>query len=199
MATTTTRLLTAEEFFQWCNRPENRDRHFELERGKVVEVSRPGERHGTVCINVGWVLSGYIRRRGQGRACSNDTGIIWEHNPDTVRGPDLIFFAESRRFDELNPKYPEDTPQLAVEVVSPNDRPSQVTRRAAQFLRWGVPLVWVIDPEDHTVTVYRPDKPPEVLEGAQEITGDGILPAFRCPVAEFFFSAEPPSAPPPSP
>ena len=41
--------MNAEEFFAWCNRPENRDRHFELERGEVVEVSRPGERHGFVC------------------------------------------------------------------------------------------------------------------------------------------------------
>jgi hypothetical protein len=43
--------MNAEEFFDWCNRPENRDRHFELERGEVVEVARPGERHGFVCLN----------------------------------------------------------------------------------------------------------------------------------------------------
>ena len=45
-----TRLLTAEEFYDFCHLPENRDRHFELERGEVVEMSRPGEvPHGFVC------------------------------------------------------------------------------------------------------------------------------------------------------
>jgi hypothetical protein len=46
MSTATKTRMSAEEFFAWCNRPENRDRHFELERGEVVEASRPGERHG---------------------------------------------------------------------------------------------------------------------------------------------------------
>lgn len=48
--------MNAEEFFDWCNRPENRDRHFELERGEVVETPLSGERHGFVCSNVGGIL-----------------------------------------------------------------------------------------------------------------------------------------------
>ncbi len=103
----TERLLTAEEFFAWCNRPENRDRHFELERGRVVEVSRPGELHGVVCANVIWALNSYVRRRRKGYVCANDTGIIWEHDPDIVRGPDVVFYDVARPFAELNPKYSE--------------------------------------------------------------------------------------------
>ena len=79
--------MTAEQFFDWCNRPENRDRHFELVRGEVVEVSRPGERHGFVCLNVGRILGNYTFQRRKGYACSNDTGLILERDPDTVRGP----------------------------------------------------------------------------------------------------------------
>src|SRR5262245_28417854 len=128
MTTITTRPMTAEEFYEWCNRPENRDRHYELERGKVVEVSRAGEAHGVVCLNVGWLLGGYVRQRRKGYACGNDTGIMWEHDPDTVRGPDVVYFAENRPFAELNPKYTEQVPLLAVEVLSPNDRPGKVNR-----------------------------------------------------------------------
>src|SRR5207249_3210009 len=84
--------MTAEEFFDWVNRAENRDRHFELDRGEVVEMSRPGERHGFVCLNVGRLLGNYTYQRRQGYACSNDTGLILQRDPDTVRGPDLVLY-----------------------------------------------------------------------------------------------------------
>jgi Uma2 family endonuclease len=195
VTTTTTDLMTAEQFFDWVHRPENAGKHYELERGRVVEVSRPGERHGRACVNAGYVLESYIRRRRQGYACGNDTGVVWEHAPDVVRGPDLIFYDETRQFSELNPRYSDEVPTLIIEVLSPNDRPNPVTRRITQFLRWGVRLAWVIDPEDQTVSVYRPGREPEVLDATQELTGDGVLPDFRCPVAEFFYS--PAGQPPP--
>src|SRR5262245_57430783 len=147
MTTTVTRRMTAEEFYDWVNSPENAGRHYELERGEVVEVSRPGEKHGVVCINTGYLLGGYIRQRRQGSACGNDTGIVWERDPDVVRGPDVVYYAVNRYFDELNPKFAEEIPLLAVEVVSPNDRPGKISLRVEQFLGWGVAMVWVIDPE----------------------------------------------------
>src|SRR5436190_20303722 len=97
--------MSAEEFFTWCNRPENRDRHFELERGEVVEVSRPEERHRFVCLNVGRILDNYTYQRRKGSACSNDTSIILERDPDTVRGPDVVLYDQVRRYAELNPRY----------------------------------------------------------------------------------------------
>ena len=80
----TTRQMTAEEFYDFCHRPENRDRLFELDRGEVVEMSRPGVQHGVVCINAGFILTLYARQRRKGYVCGNDTGIIWERGPDTV-------------------------------------------------------------------------------------------------------------------
>src|SRR5262245_35855048 len=196
MTTTTTDLMTAEQFFDWVHLPQNADRRFELERGRVVEMSRPGERHGIVCVNVGYVLAGYIRRRRKGFACGNDTGVIWEDDPATVRGPDLLFYDVNCRFRDTNPRYSDEVPTLIVEVLSPNDRPNQVTRRITQFLRWGVRLAWVIDPEDQTVSVHRPGREAEVLDATQELTGDDVLPDFRCAIAEFFYT--PADEPPPS-
>ncbi len=189
MTTIPTTLMTASEFWDWVHRPENRDRHFELERGKVVEVSRPGVLHGVVCVEAGFVLSTYIRKQRKGYACANDTGIIWESDPDTVKGPDLFFYDKNLSFTELNPKWTEEVPTLVIEVLSPNDRMTKVMRRISQFLKWGVPLVWLVDPEEHTVTIYRRDRPPEVLESDQELTGGDVLPDFRCPVADLFFMA----------
>src|SRR3954452_24757510 len=110
--------MTADQFFDWCHLPENRDRHFELERGEVVEVSRPGERHGYVCLNVGAILRNYTFQQRKGYACSNDTGLLLERDPDTVRGPDVVVYAQARRFDDLTPRYSDRLPTLAVEVLS---------------------------------------------------------------------------------
>jgi Uma2 family endonuclease len=204
MTTIPTTLMTADEFWDFVHRPENRDRIFELERGKVVELSRPGELHGVTCINAGFVLSTYIRQRRRGYACCNDTGVIWESDPDTVEGPDLFFYDKNRTFGELHPKWTEDVPTLVIEVLSPNDRLTKMNRRISHFMKWGVPLVWLIDPEEQTVTIYRPDCAPEVLEKDAEITGDGVLPDFRCRVVDFFFmpdeadgGAPPPASSPP--
>lgn len=205
MTTIPTTLMTASEFWDFVHRPENRDRIFELERGTVVELSRPGELHGVVCANVVWLLGGYIRRRRKGYVCGNDTGVIWEGEPDTVKGPDVIFHDKNLPFGELNPKWTEEVPALVVEVRSPNDRMSKINRRISQFLTWGVPLVWLVDSEDQTVTIYRRGQPHEVLEAHQELTGDGILPDFHCRVSEFFYMPDeagdatpPPTSSPPT-
>jgi Uma2 family endonuclease len=187
MATVTaTERLTAAAFFDWVHRPENRDRWFELERGKVIEMPPPGERHGFVCGNVGWILNGFVRGRHQGYVCTNDTGVIVETDPDTVRGIDVTLYDQSRRYDQLTVRYAEHLPLLAVEVLSPHDRAGRMMKRAMQFVRKGIPLVWIVDTEERDVSVYRSGREPYVLGVEDEITGEDVLPGFRCRVADFF-------------
>jgi Uma2 family endonuclease len=192
------KLMTADEFFDFVHRPENRDRRFELERGEVVELSLPGERHGYVCVNVGRILMNFAFQRRKGYACCNDTGLILERDPDTVRGPDVMFYDLLRRYGDLNTKWSAQPPTLVVEVLSPNDRWSKVSRRIAQYLSRGSALVWIVDPEDQSVTVYRAGELPQVFEGTDELTGNNVLPDFRCRVADFFYlpgEEETPAAP----
>lgn len=186
MATVATKTMTAEEFFDWAHRPENEDRHCELEQGEIVEMSLPGERHGVVCGNSTWILGGYTRQRRKGYVCCNDTGLILERDPDTVRGADVALYAESLTYQQLNLKYTERLPLLAVEVLSPIDRWGKMMKRVSQFQAKGVSMVWVLDPEARNVTVFRPGQSPLVLEEADELAGMAELPEFRCRVADFF-------------
>lgn len=186
--TTTTTSMTANEFFDWVRQDENAGKLFELDRGRVVEVSRAGEQHGFVAANVARLLGNYAFSQKRGYVCANDTGVLWERDPDTVRGPDVLYYAEKRRTREMHPKYSEQIPQLIVEILSPNDRISKVNARMARFLHWGVAVAWLADPEDSTLTVYRPDQPPRVYEAREELTDETLLPGFKHRVAEFFLS-----------
>lgn len=186
MATAETKLMTAEEFHAWSNREENRDKNCDLVRGEIEEMTRPGRRHGFVCGNVVWILGNFVRQRRKGYICSNDTGVVVERDPDTVRGPDVMLFEDATQYEELDLKYGETPPLLAVEVLSPNDTTGKVMERITDQLHFGTKLVWLIDPEARNVTVYRPGKEPYVVRESQELTGDDVLPDFRCRVAEFF-------------
>jgi Uma2 family endonuclease len=182
----TTGLMTAEEFYDFCHRPENRDRQFELERGEVVEVSRPGEQHGFVCGNFTRILGNYTYQRRKAYVRSNDTGVIWDRGPDSVRGPDEVLYDESRRYGELAPKYSERPPRLVIEVRSPNDRTAKLIRRIERFLQRVSSVAWLVDPEERTVTVYRLNQFPQPFDEDEELTGGEELPDFRCRVADFF-------------
>ncbi len=187
MSTLSTAAMTAEEFFDFCTRSENRYRRFELERGKVVEMSRPGERHGVVCSNVVYILGAYVRQHRKGYVCANDTGVVLGRDPDTVRGPDVLLYEKSRSYDRLCVKYSDESPQLVVEVTSPNDTFGKVTRRISDFLQNGVPLVWLVDPEDRTLTAYRPGQFPQVHDENDEATGEPAFADLRVRVADLFY------------
>lgn len=187
MATATiVKRLTADEFFDMVHRPENCGRRFELERGEVIEMPPPGVRHGVVCGNIGWLLSGFVRSRNRGYVCTNDAGVVLETDPDTVRGIDVSLYDQSVSYDEVETGYARHLPTLAVEVLSPDDRPGRMVKRVSQFLRRGVSLVWLVDPEDCEVTVYRRGCEPYVLGQEDEITGEDVLPDLRCRVADMF-------------
>src|SRR5438552_220839 len=142
MATVTTKPMTAEEFYEWTHRSENRDQFWELERGEIVEMSRPGKRHGLNCGNVTRILGNYAVQRKKGYVCSNDTGVVVERGPDKVRGPDVLFFEDAEHADQVEEKYGESPPLLAVEVLSPNDTHAKVAQRVREQLRFGTRLVW---------------------------------------------------------
>src|ERR1700733_4938938 len=111
--------MTAESFADWVEQPENRNRWFELVRGEGIELPPPGKIHGRVCVNVVFELERYVRQRRKGYVTSNDTGVILERDPDTVRGPDVAIYLEKTKFRQLKIKYSDRLPKLIVEALSP--------------------------------------------------------------------------------
>src|SRR5438552_2414389 len=186
MATVQTKRMTVDQFYRWANRPENQDKLYELDEGKVVEMPPPGEPHGVLCAFIVHLLWQYVIQRGKGYVCSNDTGLVVKRRPGTVRGPDIMLFDESRPWHKLSHKFAVGIPKLVVEVLSPSDQMTKMMRRISQFLKRGVPLVWLVDPEERAITVYRPGQVHKVVRETEEISGEDALPRLRYRVSESF-------------
>jgi Uma2 family endonuclease len=191
--------MTAAEFWDYCQLPENRNRWLELHRGKVVEMSRPNRRHGVVATRIARRLDEYAERVGRGYVASNDSGVILEEDPDTVVGPVVAYYTDAADYAALHPKWGEEPPLVAVEVLSPNDKPSKVNEKVRDYLKNGVKLVWLLDPEEKKVTIYRPGSGLEFLDESGELSGGDVLPGFSCKVADIFRLPSNPVPPSPSP
>ncbi len=180
----TTKLMTAEEFMA----ADLGAGKFELVRGEVVELPPAMPEHGRVCVNACYTLETYGRQSGRGYALSNDSAVLTERDPDTVRGADVCFYSHARwPRSQVGNDLPPVPPDLAVEVVSPRNRPGVLFKKISEYLTAGVSLVWVVYPKQRCVAIYRPDEAaPSVLCEDQVLENLPELPGFRCTVAEFF-------------
>jgi Uma2 family endonuclease len=176
-------LLTAEEFL---NLPDD-GQVYELVRGCVVMMVRPGYRHGRVCNLVGHVLRNFVAEQDLGEVISNDAGVITERNPDTVRGPDVTFYSYARVPRGADPVgYPAAPPEIVFEVLSPHDRWPAVLGKAAEYLDAGVLVVCILDPELRTATICRANQAPAALAADDELLLPELHAEFRLPLARFF-------------
>jgi Uma2 family endonuclease len=177
-------LLTAEEF-RLLPEPADGGKQ-ELVRGEVITMPSPGFRHGVVQLNSGSILRAYSKTTQRGRV-TVESGILTQRGPDTVRGPDVAFWSIERLPFDLEPEaYPEVAADLCVEILSPGNRRSKMLEKLREYFACGVRMVWVIDPEDKTITVYRTPERGQLLHCGATLEGEDVLPGFSCPVSEFF-------------
>jgi Uma2 family endonuclease len=115
--------------------------------------------------------------------------VILVHDPDTVRGPVVAYYEDVSHIEDLPEKWGDVPPRLAVEVLSPNDTARYITEKISDYLDNGVELVWVVEPETKTVTIYSKNGV-KGLSDRDTITGGDVLPGFRCKIAEFFVLPE---------
>jgi Uma2 family endonuclease len=195
---TAKKLLTADEFWEFVHRPENLDRDFDLIQGEVVEVSRPTQPHGAVALLVAFELQLYARAVRKGYVVTNDSGVVLGKKADSVVGPDVAYFTDAQKFDDLPPKWAEVPPVLVVEVLSPNDEPSEVNEKIELYLKNGVKVLWLVDFARRKVTIYRPDKTLTVIKEDGELTGGDDLPGLTIKVADIFKLPGDRTAPPPT-
>jgi Uma2 family endonuclease len=178
--------MTADEFWEWWHLPGNGDRLLELVRGKVVERPLPGERHGVACAWLAQLLWQYALRPGVRATCAGRTAILVEERPDTVLAPDLLLWAEVRTLAEMSTKYLTSAPPLVVEVLAPGDQIADTRWRVGRYLARGTRLVWVVDPEERSVSVHQTGRPARLVRGAEELTGEDVFPGLHLRAAELF-------------
>ena len=184
MSAVAQKLITADEFFRMPEPPDGSKQ--ELVKGVVITMTAPGFRHGDVQSRIAFIIQLFLRDRRIGRV-TVESGVRTERDPDSVRGPDVAFWsAERLPFDQNPVGYPEVAADLCVEVRWPSDRMAELRRKATEYLTHNVRMVWIVDPEDQTVTVYRRPGEGRILSEDAVISGDDVLPGFSCRIAEFF-------------
>jgi Uma2 family endonuclease len=149
-------------------------------------MSPAGFEHGRVASNIQFHLDSFVRQHGLGIAPTAEPGFLIQRDPDTVRVPDVAFVCKERLPSTRESGYFPGAPDLAVEVLSPNDLASEVLQKVQNWLDAGCRAVWIVDPARHVVAVYRPRAPLLQLTERDTLTADEILPGFRLPVAQVF-------------
>jgi Uma2 family endonuclease len=172
-------LITAEEL-ETIDVP---GKSTELVRGRLVAHEPPGSYHGEIAAKLTYLLGAHVYPRTLGELYGQDTGFKLRSDPDTVRGPDVAFVA-ANRVDRLKRGYSAIVPDLVAEIVSPDDRASELLTKVAEYLDVGVRVVWVIDPQRGVAHVHRPDESIAVIGSDGALMADEVLPGFRCELAE---------------
>ena len=174
-------LLTAE---QYAAGPDS-ERHTELVRGKVIEMSPAGGRHGKVCHLVNVIVGVFVAEHDLGHVFANDDRAHnRERNPDSVRGPDICIFqlrTPPRAAWSAVLGFFDIPPDVAFEVRSPNDPWSKLTGKASEYIEAGVRAVCILDPDDNTIYVQRTEGRPKTLNSDDDLLLPEIAESFRMP------------------
>lgn len=180
---TATQLMTAEEFARLPNAGVVR----ELVRGEVVELNQPYPRHGQICVRIARLIGNHAESNALGHVIRNDSGIVTERDPDTVRGGDVWFVSYKKvPPGPLPQSYVNVVPDLVFELNSPTDRWGRILRKVGEYLEVGIPAVCVVDPDEEVVVVYHADRPEVILSGDDLVAFPEQLPGFEVAARCFF-------------
>jgi len=160
---------------------------YELVEGNLREMAPAGHQHGRIAINVSTPLAQHVKANNLGVVYAAETGFKLASNPDTVRAPDVAFVRRERleSVGDSEGFWP-GAPDLAVEVVSPGDRYTDVEEKVFDWLDAGARLVIVANPRKRLVTVYRSLTDVVVLTEADVLDGGDVVPGFAMPVKDIF-------------
>ncbi len=183
------RVNTAEDLWAISHDPENDQRRFELSEGILVEMTPAGVQHGKYALKFGRRVGNFVEEHQLGETTAAETGYILFKNPtgkDTVRAPDVGFITSARvPKTGLPDGYFLGAPDLAVEVISPNDEADDVQLRVTQFLKYGTRMVVLVYPKSQTVVVHTRTGS-ITLDINGEFDGGDVLPGFKLAVRDIF-------------
>ncbi len=181
--TTETKPLTADDLL----RLRGQGVRGELIRGVFHKRIAPGGlERGEAAATIGYLMSVFVKPRRLGRVMMG-VGVILERNPDTVRRASVSFVSAQRRpLGVRNAGYAEIPPELVVEIRSPGDSAAELDEKARMWIRHGVLIVWVVNPDARTVDVYRADGTITALAERDTLDGGAAIPGFSCAASEIF-------------
>ena len=160
---------------------------YELVRGELRKMAPAGAYHGKLSISVALSLGNHAKAHNLGEVFGADTGFRIGSDPDHVLSPDAAFVRQERiAAVGLVDGYWPGPPDLAVEVISPNDRYTEVEEKVADWLAAGVQLVALVNPRNRTVTCRRPGQSPVILTEADTLEGGDVVPGWQMAVGDIF-------------
>jgi Uma2 family endonuclease len=160
---------------------------YDLIRGELHRMSPTGPRHGRLANRLARAIDNFVVEHDLGEGFIAEPGFILARDPDVLVSPDYAFVSWERLppDDELI-RFSAFAPDLVVEVMSPSDRPDPVDAKVAEYVRAGVRLVLVFDPDARTVSAHGPDIESRTYTEADVLEGGSVLPGFRLHIAELF-------------
>ena len=181
MTAATTRPMTADELL---NMPDDRFR-YELVRGELRKMPFADHVHSERALAIGASLLIHARANRLGRVYGADTGF--ELAPDHVRAPDAAFVrAERADAAQDSDGFFPGPPDLAVEVVSPDDLYMDVEEKIADWLDAGALAVVVANPSGRTVEIRRSRTDVVILNEDDVLEVQDVVPGWRMAVADIF-------------
>jgi Uma2 family endonuclease len=178
---TATKSITAEELLKMGDIGR-----CELIYGELVMMSPAGFSHGEIALRIGRLLGNFVEEHDLGVVLAAETGFVVERDPDLVRAPDASFVHKDRVPKTAWNKYFPGVPDLAVEVVSPDDTKREIAEKVNMWLAHGTISCWVADPASMTIMIHRAGEKPLRLATRDKITREPALPGLVLPVSRIF-------------
>ena len=179
-----TPLMTAEELMQL---PMGEGLRYELIDGELITMPASGFPHGRATALLTVALGQFIVDHELGEIFAAESGFKLTSNPDTVLAPDFSFITKQRH-EEMGepPGFLPGSPDLVVEVLSPDDRPAMVKAKTSRWFAGGATQVWIVAPKTCTVTIYRSPSDSITFSNSDELEADDLLPGFRISLDRIF-------------
>lgn len=179
----TKKVWTDEEFMAL-----NRDGHrYEIVDGELIDMGNSGAKHGYIAIILSSALFSVVMDQKLGALFDSSTAFKMKNG--NKRAPDISFFAKERLkgLDDLPAGLLDGAPDLAIEILSPNNTVEEIDNKLTEFFDNGARLVWVINPNQHHVLVYRTAQEPDrLLKLGDALEGEDVVPGFTLPIATLF-------------
>lgn len=175
-----TKLITGEELLEMGDIGP-----CELIDGRIIPMTPAGGEHGFLESELAWHLRSFVMKQKLGWVMGGEVGIYTRRNPDRVRGADIAFISKER-LPEPPKGFLEVAPELVVEIVSPGDRWEDVRQKLEEYFAIGVQWVWIVEPENRAVLVYRSLSEMQKFGEEDTLKGEGVLEEFELPVASLF-------------